>query len=571
EDISDHVEQIHALLETEFSLKLLSYSVNIIVDIRTVQLLWHQLRVSVLVLKERLLQGLQDSNGNYTRQTDILQAFSQDQHQTRLDALTEVDDCGQLTIRCSQDYFSLDCGITAFELSDYSPGEEPEALGPGEGPKQEEDPDPAPNHNKNRAELLHSADLQSSTSGDSLSHAPSPSMVPTMQCSTSNLSEGSMSKRPLQGGSHSGEVSPTQPSLPKRAAMFSEGGAVAGKVRPASGLQFQAELSWSSPSLLDPPDRSRFWLELNAVYPENVSQSCESLQVMNMRNLQRSRESSREAGHTERSVHRMPPDHAAATLPRQAVASQNKTPKQVEKAQGGSKGESDSSLPSSVREQLVSSDQEASGEDSDSRPPSSTPAVWIVKRQEQKVSGSDREHWYGSEEFLALPAQLRNTEMLAVKLENLAQVVSLRPGGGEFTQEALQDVDDWDLTELNPDWDTGESGDDVPSPLPPLLPYRQNHFLVSRFSSSSSSDIAPSLDESIESGPLSDLQSEEDERLRSANCRPQLTAPLVAGRGAASLIQQLHEDVQSQDKDPDVWRKMEVWTQSYFCFWIMCS
>lgn len=34
EDISDHVEQIHALLETEFTLKLLSYSVNIIVDIR---------------------------------------------------------------------------------------------------------------------------------------------------------------------------------------------------------------------------------------------------------------------------------------------------------------------------------------------------------------------------------------------------------------------------------------------------------------------------------------------------------------------------------------------------------
>jgi len=46
-----------------------------------VQLLWHQLRVSVLVLKERLLQGLQDSNGNYTRQTDILQDFGQDQQQ----------------------------------------------------------------------------------------------------------------------------------------------------------------------------------------------------------------------------------------------------------------------------------------------------------------------------------------------------------------------------------------------------------------------------------------------------------------------------------------------------------
>lgn len=78
EDISDHVEQIHALLETEFSLKLLSYSVSVIVDIHTVQLLWHQLRVSVLVLRERILQGLQDANGNYTRQTDILQAFSEE-------------------------------------------------------------------------------------------------------------------------------------------------------------------------------------------------------------------------------------------------------------------------------------------------------------------------------------------------------------------------------------------------------------------------------------------------------------------------------------------------------------
>lgn len=37
----------------------------------------------------------------------------------------------------------------------------------------------------------------------------------------------------------------------------------------------------------------------------------------------------------------------------------------------------------------------------------------------------DKEHWYGSEEFLALPAQLRKTEMLAMKLESLAQSVPL--------------------------------------------------------------------------------------------------------------------------------------------------
>lgn len=44
EDISDHVEQIHALLETEFSLKLLSYSVNIIVDIRFVSFQHYRVR-----------------------------------------------------------------------------------------------------------------------------------------------------------------------------------------------------------------------------------------------------------------------------------------------------------------------------------------------------------------------------------------------------------------------------------------------------------------------------------------------------------------------------------------------
>lgn len=92
----------------------------------------------------------------------------------------------------------------------------------------------------------------------------------------------------------------------------------------------------------------------------------------------------------------------------------------------------------------------------------------------------------------------------------------------------------------------------------PQLPYRRN--LVSRLSTTSSSDIAPSLDESIESGPLSDLQSEEDESRRSADRRLQLTAPSVDVRGGAFLVHQLLEDIQSQDKDPDVWKKIEVWT-----------
>ncbi|XP_041668648.1 A-kinase anchor protein 6 isoform X2 [Cheilinus undulatus] len=574
EDISDHVEQIHALLETEFSLKLLSYSVNIIVDIRTVQLLWHQLRVSVLVLKERLLQGLQDSNGNYTRQTDILQAFSQDQHQTRLDALTEVDDCGQLTIRCSQDYFSLDCGITAFELSDYSPGDEPEAP-EAEDPAQDQtkdcNPEAEPEERGGSSDQEHRNTLPDLTSpADSNNHNLSTKVLPTMQCSMPSHSESA--KRPLQGGSRSTEVSPTQPSLPKRVALFSAGGGGAeDQGSPGSGLQVQAELSRSTPSLMDPPDRSKFWLELDSVYPENVSQSAESLQVMSGRH-QRKHAGSKQGGRLQGRVQRLPTDPKSSSRvrltssgppPRRDPASQDEISTQMERTQKEThthgEGDSDSSLPSPMREQFLSSDMEASGEESDPRPCPRKAAVWIVRHQGQKgpqVSSKDspdREHWYGSEEFLALPAQLRKTEMLAMKLENLTQSIPLRPAGCDSTQDALQDVDDWDLTELNQDWD---------------LPYRRN--LVSRFSPTSSSDIAPSLDESIESGPLSDLQSEDEEGRRSTERCLQQTAPPVDVRGGVSMVQRLLEDIQNQDRDPDVWNKIECFVQQLdgFILWL---
>ncbi|KAK2826798.1 hypothetical protein Q5P01_021012 [Channa striata] len=604
EDISDHVEQIHALLETEFSLKLLSYSVNIIVDIRTVQLLWHQLRVSVLVLKERLLQGLQDSNGNYTRQTDILQAFGQEQHQTRLDALMDVDDCGQLTIRCSQNYFSLDCGITAFELSDYSPSEETEARRTELDCKDPtKDQDQGPNSQLGSVESeglclsnhdLHSSLPELAPPDDLDNHNRSLSLLPTVQGGLSNQNESV--KRPLQGVSHSTEVSPTQPSLPKRAALFSDRGARVdhslgglGEISPLPGLKFQAELSRSTPSLMDAPDRSKFWLELDSVYPENVSQSYESLQVMNGRNLQRNCVSSKQEGCSEGRVHRALADQrspsgarltASTTLPLQDAVSRDEIAKQMDRTQkkthAHSEGDSESSLPSPMREHLLSSDVEASGEESDPPVPPGKAAVWIVKRQGQKLgaevsskSSPDREHWYGSEEFLALPSQLRKTEMLALKLESLAQSIPLRPG--ESTQEGLQDVDDWDLTELNPEWDNvssfGESGDDVPSPVPPLLPYRRNP--VSRFSPTSSSDNAPSSDESIETGLLSDLQSEEDEGRRSADHRFELTAPPVIG-GAASLVQNLLEDIHTQDKDPEIWKKIECFVHQLdgFILWL---
>lgn len=80
---------------------------------------------------------------------------------------------------------------------------------------------------------------------------------------------------------------------------------------------------------------------------------------------------------------------ADAPLPPQDPTSQDEISKEMERTQKEththSEGDSDSSLPSPMREQFLSSDLEASGEESDPRPPPGKTAIWIVKRQGQKV------------------------------------------------------------------------------------------------------------------------------------------------------------------------------------------
>ncbi|XP_048046939.1 A-kinase anchor protein 6 isoform X2 [Megalobrama amblycephala] len=550
EDISDHVEQIHALLETEFSLKLLSYSVNIIVDIRSVQLLWHQLRVSVLVLKERLLQGLQDSNGNYTRQTDILQAFSQDHDEARLDALTEVDDSGQLTIKCSKDYFSLDCGITAYELSDYSPIEDSEGRGPRSlYPELEQD----------FPELLQSVDLlniaasrQNQVSSSPAEESVTPTQEPQETISGPTEEESApdsamqgdssfaLSKRPLQGTFKS-DMSPTQP-LPKKP-MYLEGDGDTRCSR-SSPLQYQADLSRSTPSLLDTPDRSKFWLELESVYPGNGSQSYESLHAMNGRNLQ--------MGLKRSSVPGEVPLERRSSEAMQGLQTQKHLTNFKTMHSKAKQAYSDSSSPPpSSGEDISDHDPRETSSSPDDQAPT-TGSLWIVNQNAlciSNASGSPKEHWYGSDEFLALPAQLKKTEMLAMKLESLAQALPQRG-----LQESIQDVDDWELTEVNPDW---ESSND----LLLLHPYKKPS-RAGRFSPTSSSDVAPSLDDSIESGRLSDLLSEDEGARSTPESRGRNTstgqpiAPKIMFQ-CTPMIQQLLADIQHQENYHDVWAKIE--------------
>lgn len=132
---------------------------------------------------------------------------------------------------------------------------------------------------------------------------------------------------------------------------------------------------------------SSFNLNLNLNHLVNVTFDSFNKQVMNGRNLQRSHGSSRQGGGRRSCGPRGTSD---GLLPPKEPP-QDETFGQTERMQTDnhthSEGDSDSSLPSPMREQYLSSDLEASGEDSDPRPPPGKAAVWIVKRQGQKVKG----------------------------------------------------------------------------------------------------------------------------------------------------------------------------------------
>ncbi|KAG8449624.1 hypothetical protein GDO86_016312 [Hymenochirus boettgeri] len=459
EDISDHVEQIHALLDTEFSLKLLSYSVNVIVDIHTVQLLWHQLRVSVLVLRERILQGLQDSNGNYTRQTDILQAFTQENQEERLDALTEVDCSGQLTIRCPTDYLSLDCGITAYELSDYSPRDEEPHMLPAKplqawtySAMQQEFPDLVKGPGllsvvpqcQDQPVTLEMENERMLTNADEPVQQP-PRALP--------LAESTTPKRPLQDSSDHGGDSPTRPSLPKKGLFLREADNWA-----------QTELSSSLPEYPSSP-RKHLTLTLTPPYSSNASTNFN-----------------------------LPVKIEDGTVETNLNSKNSETPNPP--CLG------DRTTPSMTSPPQKAQNVNTGNELEDHRSPNSP------------TKDIDTGSWYGSDEFLALPSHLHQTEVLALHLGSLSQLVSPAP---EDDHPPLRDVEDWEISSGS------EIGPSSPRCLSPSTP----------------SDLAPYL-------------------TSSGLSTPQLSGSASSRRqNRAELIQKLMWDIQRQDNDRHVWDRIQ--------------
>ncbi|XP_068016449.1 A-kinase anchor protein 6 [Melanerpes formicivorus] len=676
EDISDHVEQIHALLETEFSLKLLSYSVNVIVDIHTVQLLWHQLRVSVLVLRERILQGLQDANGNYTRQTDILQAFSEETKEDRLDSLTEVDDSGQLTIKCSQNYLSLDCGITAFELSDYSPSEDligalddmtsvqgkaksfeswnysemdkdfpglirsvgllavatdsiasqcNEALSEKEthAPPSAEDGEESKDRNASHGPSVVSP-VDSSLSKEPCSEdgvLPTDSKpVSALKNPESNLPqhtseknkhshcENSTPKRSIRDCFNYNEDSPTQPTLPKRGLFLKDDVfkdyIEANDIKRQISQIVKNEMSRSTPSLLDPPDRSKLCLALQSPYsnsPSAVSQSYDCLNTIGDRNLEYTINNhfkkspvslGKSASYTckEKSKHKKSQDASEKVKAGRTAGSTCKTAPAMQVKKRGrpslqngitphnshslEETETDSSSSSNSCNERDPNDQSQSKAEPFSSPTHSQKSAssagselnnsspFPPRRKNNKSLSStpsyaernskDGEAWYGSDEYLALPSHLKQTEVLALKLENLTKLLPQKP-----RRETIQNIDDWELSEMNSD-----------SEMYPTYQTKK-HKKLGRISPSSSSDIVSSLGDSIESGPLSDTLSDEDlcmpvsyikkyiEEKSGRTAGTQPTENETSASNKSALIQQLMQDIQHQENYETIWEKIE--------------
>ncbi|XP_027734583.1 A-kinase anchor protein 6 isoform X1 [Empidonax traillii] len=676
EDISDHVEQIHALLETEFSLKLLSYSVNVIVDIHTVQLLWHQLRVSVLVLRERILQGLQDANGNYTRQTDILQAFSEETKEDRLDSLTEVDDSGQLTIKCSQNYLSLDCGITAFELSDYSPSED--LLGalddmtssqgkaksfeswnysemdkefPGlirsvgllavatdsiasqcnEALKEKEIHVPLSAEDGDKSKdkkASHDLSPTSPSANSSLSKEPCSENVilPTEskpvstsknpECSLPQHTgekikhshcETSTPKRSIRDCFNYNEDSPTQPTLPKRGLFLKDD--VFKDYMEANDLKRQIsqivknEMSRSTPSLLDPPDRSKLCLALQSPYsnsPSAVSQSYDCLNTISDRNLDYTinnhfKDSPIILGKPifytckEKPKHKKCHDASEKVKAGRTPGSICKTAPSTQDKKGGCSLQNgitphnSQSLEETETDSSASSDacnqKDPNGQSQGKTEPFSSPThsqksassagselsnsspLLLTRKKNKSLSSTppytqkinkDSEMWYGSDEYLALPSHLKQTEVLALKLENLTKLLPQKP-----RRETIQNIDDWELSEMNSD-----------SEMYPTYQTKK-HKKRGRISPSSSSDIVSSLGDSIESGPLSDILSDEDlcmpvscikKYIEEKSERTAVTQPTgneTSASNKSALIHQLMQDIQHQENYETIWEKIE--------------
>lgn len=592
-----------------------------------------------------------------------------------------MDDSGQLTIKCSQNYLSLDCGITAFELSDYSPSEDLlGGLGDMTSSQVKTKPFDSWSYSemeKEFPELIRSVGLLTvatdpipSNCCEAVSEEASlvddkggceennasiveeqagltqgmPSSVETLtdavQCSSETAKqesspssqlgaknpqllpcENATPKRSIRDCFNYNEDSPTQPTLPKRG-LFLKEESFKNNLKGTDGqkemVDLKPELSRSTPSLVDPADRSKLCLVLQSSYPSSpsaASQSYECLHKMgggNLENIVQShiKQISSSLGrlndcHKEKpglkKPHKTPEEAPLCRTPQRGAGSGKRTgntkssvvPSGIASCTSKAieRPETDSASTSSLEpcsQRSWSAKLPVQSETSSSPPftqSSESPVgsdsvvslVPLLSKHKSKNSYSSSpshvtrngqvvEAWYGSDEYLALPSHLKQTEILALKLENLTKLLPPKPRG-----ETIQNIDDWELSEMNSD-----------SEIYPTYHVKKKHTRLGRASPSSSSDIASSLGESIESGPLSDILSDEELCMPLSGVRKSIDMKSERALSSeknethsatkSALIQKLMQAIQHQDNYEAIWEKIEVsWASSsqWFCILVI--
>lgn len=570
---------------------------------------------------------------------------------------------------------SLDCGITAFELSDYSPSEDLlgalDDMTSSQGKAKsfeswnysEMDKDfpglirsvgllavatdsvasqcnetlneketqislSAENGEESKdGKAPHGLSLVSSPVNSSLSNGPcsEDGVLPTDSKPVSTLKnpecnlpqhtsekikhshcENSTPKRSIRDCFNYNEDSPTQPTLPKRGLFLKDD--VFKDYMEANDLKRQIsqivknEMSRSTPSLLDPPDRSKLCLALQSPYTNSasaVSQSYDCLNTIGDRNLEYTinnhfKDSPVSLGKStfytckEKSKHKKSHDAPEKVKAGRTPGGMCKTapPIQVKKRgrsslQNGITSHNSQSLEETETDSSASSEScnqaDPNGQSQGKTEPFSSPTCSqknassdgseltnsspLLLRNNKSFStpnytqknGKDGEVWYGSDEYLALPSHLKQTEVLALKLENLTKLLPQKP-----RRETIQNIDDWELSEMNSD-----------SEMYPTYQTKK-HKKMGRISPSSSSDIASSLGDSIESGPLSDILSDEDlcmpvscikKYIEEKSERTAVTQPTendTSASNKSALIHQLMQDIQHQENYETIWEKIEV-------------
>lgn len=425
--------------------------------------------------------------------------------------------------------------------------------------------------------------------------------------------ENSTPKRSIRDCFNYNEDSPTQPTLPKRGLFLKDD--VFKDYMEANDLKRQIsqivknEISRSTPSLLDPPDRSKLCLALQSPYtnsPSAVSQSYDCLNTIGDRNLEYTinnhfKDSPISLGKStfytckEKSKHKKSHDAPEKVKTGRTPGGMCKTapPIQVKKRersslQNGITSHNSQSLEETETDSSASSDScnqrdpngQPNGQSQGKTEPFSSPTCsqksassagseltnsspLLLRRKNNKSFSStpsntqktskDGEVWYGSDEYLALPSHLKQTEVLALKLENLTKLLPQKP-----RRETIQNIDDWELSEMNSD-----------SEMYPTYQTKK-HKKMGRISPSSSSDIVSSLGDSIESGPLSDILSDEDlcmpvscikKYIEEKSERTAVTQPTeneTSASNKSALIHQLMQDIQHQENYETIWEKIEV-------------